>query len=195
MIRPIQKKKDVYGIQGKVAFDPTKPDVDIPLYKEIEKFIQGAMGLGGSGGVLANKIKTGKSYQASHVFNTPGEREEVTERLNTQLTEFLRNKIGSLVDAQGLSISGFLQSKGIHGIRQEGTGEDAKYSAYKRDDFLHTSQNPVTGSTEKLVKAYMKGAGAVFQISGGTNENRRLEAYLRKDDAAWVNKQIKDTAK
>jgi hypothetical protein len=195
MIRPNRKKLDMAGVQGKIAFDPTKSDVDVKLYNEIRKFMQGEMGLGGAGGTLANKLQTPKSFQASHVFGSPDEREKVTERLNTQMTEFLQEKVGAQAIKANMTIPGFLQTKGIHGINQIGTGDDAKLSAYRRDDFVKVSQNPITGSTEKLARAALKGFGAVHEVSGGTNEKRTLTAFMRPEEAKQINKMVDNTVK
>ena len=195
MIRPNRKKLDMAGVQGKIAFDPTKPDVDVQLYNEIRKFMQGEMGLGGAGGTLANKLQTPKSFQASHVFDSPDDREKVTERLNTQMTEFLQEKVGEQAIKANMTIPGFLQTKGIHGINQIGTGDDAKLSAYRRDDFVKVSQNPITGSTEKLARAALKGFGAVHEVSGGTNEKRTLTSFMRPEEAKQINKMVDNTVK
>ena len=116
-IRSTVKKVDRYGIQGSTSFDPKHPNANIALYRELERFLSGDYGLGGSGGQRANMIKDPRSYQASHVFNTPGERDAVTGRLQQQLEEFYRKKIGTQVKASGMSTDEFLRAQGIQPIQ------------------------------------------------------------------------------
>lgn len=173
-IRSTVKKVDRYGIQGKTSFDPKHPNANIALYRELERFLSGDYGLGGSGGQRANMIKDPRSYQASHVFNSPGERDAVTGRLQQQLEEFYQSKIGEQAKASGMSSDDFLHSQGIQPIQ------------YQPDDFILASQNPLRGSAEKKIKAFMNMAGNTQSISGGTGEHRRHTGYYRPNDLKHV---------
>ena len=173
-IRSTVKKVDRYGIQGSTSFDPKHPNANIALYRELERFLSGDYGLGGSGGQRANMIKDPRGYQASHVFNTPGERDAVTGRLQQQLEEFYQEKIGAQVKASGMSTDEFLRAQGIQPIQ------------YRPDDFILASQNPLRSSTEKKIKAFMSMAGNTQSISGGTGEHRRHTGYYRPNDLKYV---------
>lgn len=173
-IRSTVKKTDRYGIQGHTSFDPKHPNANVALYREQERFLSGDQGLGGSGGQRANMLKDPRSYQASHVFNTPSERDAVTERLQKQLEEFYQSKIGEQAKAAGMSSADFLRSQGIQPIQ------------YQPDDFIMASQNPLRGSAEKKIKAFMTMAGNAQSISGGTGENRRHTGYYRPNDLKHV---------
>lgn len=173
-IRSTVKKVDRYGIQGRTSFDPKHPNANIALYRELERFLSGDYGLGGSGGQRANMIKDPRSYQASHVFNSPGERDAVTGRLQQQLEEFYQSKIGEQAKASGMSSDDFLHSQGIQPIQ------------YQPDDFILASQNPLRGSAEKKIKAFMNMAGNTQSISGGTGEHRRHTGYYRPNDLKHV---------
>lgn len=173
-IRSTVKKVDRYGIQGNTSFDPKHPNANIALYRELERFLSGDYGLGGSGGQRANIIKDPRGYQASHVFNTPGERDAVTGRLQQQLEEFYQSKIGEQAKASGMSSEDFLRAQGIQPIQ------------YRPDDFILASQNPLRGSAEKKIKAFMSMAGNTQSISGGTGEHRRHTGYYRPNDLKHV---------
>lgn len=173
-IRSTVKKVDRYGIQGRTSFDPKHPNANISLYRELERFLSGDQGLGGSGGQRANLLKDPRSYQASHVFTTPNERDAVTERLQKQLEEFYQSTIGDIAKSSGKTIPDFLQSQGIQPIQ------------YQADDFILASQNPLRGSTEKKIKAFMTMAGNTQSISGGTGEHRRHTGYYRANDLKHV---------
>jgi len=194
-IRSVLKKLDRPGVQGSVSFDPTLPNANVPLFTEIKKIISGDLGIGGAGGELASKLQTGKSFQASHVFQNAEERDKVTERLNSQLTEFLQARMGAEAEKQGKSIPDYLKDQGIHGISQIGAGKEAKLSAYKQDDFVKAALNPVTSSNERLAKAYLKKIGAQTETFGGSNEERKLSFYGRPEEVDFVNKKTKETTK
>lgn len=195
MIRPNMKKLDRYGVQGRLSFDPTLSSANPIVYNEIKKFIMSERGLAGSGGDPANKFQTGKGFQASHVFNSPEDRDAVTGRLNQQFTQFLRDTYGGQAAERNMSIPAFLQTQGIHGIQQFGSGKDASFSAYHPDDFKQVSFNPLTGSTEKMIKAYAKMKGAMPQISGGTNEKRRMSLYARPEDEKYISSMLNTSKK
>ena len=189
MIDPKVSQQRRFGIQGGVSFDPKTANV--PLYKAIETFLKGAQGLGGSGGTLANAPQLPAGFQQSHVFNNMSMRQQVQERLEKQLTEHLQALVGEQAAAQNLSIPAFLQNQGIRGISETKTGN---LSAYKTDNFLKTSFNPIASSTERMAKASMKMTGAIPTISGGSNEHRRLSAYLRAPEARHIVSMAQQTA-
>lgn len=173
-IRSTVKKVDRYGIQGATSFDPTHPNANVALYRELEKFLKSDQGLGGSGGVAANRLADSKSYQASHVFTTPAERDAVQERLLKQYQEQFEPKIADMAKASGMSFNEYLRSQGIQPIQ------------YRPDDFILASQNPLRSSTEKKIKAFMSMAGNTQSISGGTGEHRRHTGYYRPNDLKHV---------
>lgn len=189
MIDPKLSQQRRFGIQGGVSFDPKTANV--PLYKSIETFLKGAQGLGGSGGALANAPKLDAGFQQSHVFNNMSMRQQVQDRLEKQLTEHLQSLVGEQAAAQNMSIPSFLQSQGIRGISETKTGN---LSAYKTDNFLKTSFNPISSSTERMAKASMKMSGALPTVSGGSNEHRRLSAYLRAPEAKHIVNMVQQTA-
>lgn len=195
MIRPNMIKQDRYGVQGRLSFDPTLSSANPIVYNKIKKFIMSEGGLAGSGGDLANKFQTGKEFQVSHVFNSPEDRDAVTGRLNQQFTQFLRDTYGGHASERNMSIPAFLQTQGIHGIQQFGSGKDASFSAYHPDDFKQVSFNPLTGSTEKMIKAYARMKGAMPQISGGTNEKRRMSLYARPEDVKYISSKLNTSKK
>jgi hypothetical protein len=182
-IRSTVKKVDRYGIQGSTSFDPKHPNANIALYRELESFLSGDYGLGGSGGQRANMIKDPRGYQASHVFNTPSERDAVIERLQKQLEEFYPSKIGKQAKAAGMSSADFLRSQGIQPIQ------------YQPDDFILASQNPLRSSVEKKIKAFMSMAGNTQSISGGTGEHRRHTGYYRPNDLKHVRSMLNTEAR
>jgi len=190
-VRPNVKKLDRPGLQGGLSFDPTNQNLDVQLFKDLKKLIQGDLGLGGAGGSLANRVNTTQSFQASHVFDSTSQRDSVTQRLNNQLTEKLQEMVGERAQKANQSIPNYLQAKGIRGIQET---EGGKLTAYRPDNFKKVTQNPITGSTERLMKAAMKGFGSVHEVSGGTNEKRTISAYLRPEEAAHVNKMPKTAA-
>jgi hypothetical protein len=148
MIRPTYKKLDRFGVQGRIGFDPTKSNANILLYDAVQKLIAGKHGLAGSGGPVANRIVTGNMFQQSNVFNTPNDRDAVTERLERQFTEQLKTLIGDQAQAAGCKYLNFYSHKEYMGVQQFGSGDDIRYSAFSNDDFIHTSFNPLTGSNE-----------------------------------------------
>lgn len=182
-IRSTVKKTDRYGIQGNVSFDPTHPNANIPLYRQLKEFLSGVQGLGGSGGILANQVQGSRSYQASHVFNTPAERDAVNKRLQTQMDEYLGAQIGPMAQQANMSLDEYLRSQGIKPI------------SYQTDDFIMASQNPLRGSTEKKVQAFMRMAGNTQFISGGTGENRRHTGYYRPEDYKHVRSMLTTEAR
>lgn len=195
MIRPTYKKLDRFGVQGRIGFDPTKSNANIPLYDAVQKLIAGKHGLAGAGGPVANRIVTENMFQQSNVFNTPNDRDAVTERMERQFTEQLKTLVGNQAQAAGMQIPEFLQSQGIHGVQQFGSGDNIRYSAFSNDDFIHTSFNPLTGSNERALKAMMTKSGAKPVISGGTNERRTMEVYLREAEFKAAQKMTNMKAK
>lgn len=189
MIEPNLNQKKRFGIQGGVSFDAT--NVNVPLYKDLEKFLKGDLGFGGSGGQLASKPRVDNGFQMSHVFNTTGTRKEVQQRLERQLTEYLQSTVGEQATAQNMSIPDFLQSQGIRGVSQNKAGN---LSAFKTDNFVEASWNPISGSNERLTRAYLKGIGAPVSVSGGSNEFRRNTAFLRPRELDVVNERATETA-
>jgi hypothetical protein len=182
-IRSTVKKIDRFGVQGSVSFDPRHPNANVDLYRSLEKFLMSDQGLGGAGGPVANRVKDQRSYQASHVFNTPNERDDVTERLQKQLDEFLESKFGETAKASGKSVNELLSSQGIQPIQ------------YRPDDFILASQNPLRSSTEKKIKAFMSMAGNTQSISGGTGEHRRHTGYYRPNDLKHVRSMLTTDAR
>lgn len=182
-IRSTVKKTDRYGVQGSTSFNPSHPNANVDLYRSLEKFLMGDQGLGGAGGPVANRVKDPRSYQASHVFNTPNERDDVTDRLQKQLDEFLDSKFGETAKASGKSVNELLSSQGIQPIQ------------YKPNDFIMASQNPLRGSTEKKIKAFMTMTGNTQSISGGTGEKRRHTGYYKPDDLKHVRSMLTTDAR
>jgi hypothetical protein len=184
--KPSQQRR--YGIQGAVGFDPKI--ADIPLYRAVEAIIKGDLGLGGAGGTLANAPKLPAGFQQSYVFNKSTERSQVMSRLEAQLTEKLQALVGEQAQASNMSIPDFLRKMGISGISETGTGN---LTAYKTDNFLKTSFNPILNSTERMVKTAMKMGGA-FPVSTGANEHKRVTAYLRPAQAKQAIEMAQRTA-
>ena len=119
-------------------------------------------------------LKDARSFQASHVFTTPAERDAVAERLQKQYQEHFEPKISEMAKQSGMSSDDFLRSQGIQPIQ------------YRPDDFILASQNPLRGSTEKKIKAFMTMTGNTQSISGGTGEHRRHTGYYRPSDFKHV---------
>jgi len=181
VIDPNRVEKKRYGIQGQLRFDPGGANTNVPLYNQIKKFMSGEQGLGGSGGELANRLETGNAFSQSNVFKTSTMRKDAEERLNKQLEEYLEKTFGEQAQAQSMNMPEFLTSQGISGAQ------------YRRDSFIESSQNPITGSSERKARAYMKQIGAQNKIIGGSNEDRRQVSFLRAEEAKRVNSYI-DTA-
>lgn len=191
---PNLKENNKFGVQGSLSFNKTNPNLNIELYREIEKFLKGDLGLGGSGGAMANRVRSSSGFQESHVFDSASTRQRVKKRMETQLSEFLESSVGDAASNSGMDIPSYLRSQGINGISSTGRGANQRLSMYSNDDFVETSQNPLTGSTEKMARAYMQKIGAVNAVSGGTNAKRRLHGYLRPEEAQHVSSMTRQTA-
>lgn len=193
-INPDLNEKLRYGIQGSLSYEKTNPNTNVLLYRELEKFLEGDLGLKGSGGIMANRLKGAQGIQSSFVFNSNSTRQKVQKRLDTQLTEYLQELVGDKAQSAGVSIPAYLRSQGIRGISEIGRGGESRLTAYAKDDYIASSQNPLTGSTERHIKAFLRQKGVPVNTTGGTNEGRRISAYLRPDEAEYVNSMVANTA-
>ena len=194
IVDPVIEEQDRYGIKGRIKFDRTKPNTDVRIYQDLVNFIKSVQGLGGSGGAVGKQQINPDSFAQINVFSAPTTREKVKQRLEKQLTQYLEEKYADIAEALNMTIPEFLKSRGISGLKEIPRGKKRKYTFYESTNLIETVQNPLTGSNEKLLKAFLNKTGSVLEIFGGTNEGRRLRAFVTPDEAKYIRMKTEATA-
>ena len=194
IVDPVIEEQDRYGVKGRIKFDRTKPNTDVRIYQDLVNFIKSVQGLGGSGGAVGKQQINPDSFAQINVFSAPTTREKVKQRLEKQLTQYLEEKYADIAEALNMTIPEFLKSRGISGLKEIPRGKKRKYTFYESTNLIETVQNPLTGSNEKLLKAFLDKTGSVSEIFGGTNEGRRLRAFVTPDEAKYIRMKTEATA-
>ena len=194
IVDPVIEEQDRYGVKGRIKFDRTKPNTDVRIYQDLVNFIKSVQGLGGSGGAVGKQQINPDSFAQINVFSAPTTREKVKQRLEKQLTQYLEEKYADIAEALNMTIPEFLKSRGISGLKEIPRGKKRKYTFYESTNLIETVQNPLTGSNEKLLKAFLNKTGSVSEIFGGTNEGRRLRAFVTPDEAKYIRMKTEATA-
>jgi len=194
IVDPLIEEQERYGIKGRIKFDKAKPNTDVRIYQDLMNFIKSVQGLGGSGGVVGKQQIGSDNFAQINVFSAPSTRDKVKQRLERQLTQYLEEKYADIAGALNMSIPEFLKSQGISGLKEIPRGKKRKYTFYEDSDLIETVQNPLTGSNEKLLKAFLNKTGSVMETFGGTNEGRRLRAFVTADEAKYLRAKTEETA-
>jgi len=194
IVDPVIEEQDRYGVKGRIKFDRTKPNTDVRIYQDLVNFIKSVQGLGGSGGAVGKQQINPDSFAQINVFSAPTTREKVKQRLERQLTQYLEEKYADIAEALNMTIPEFLKSQGISGLKEIPRGKKRKYTFYEDSDLIEAVQNPLTGSNEKLLKAFLNKTGSVMETFGGTNEGRRLRAFVTPDEAKYIRMKTEATA-
>ncbi len=194
IVDPLIEEQERYGIKGGIKFDKAKPNTDVRIYQDLMNFIKSIQGLGGSGGVVGKRQIGSDNFAQINVFSAPSTRDKVKRRLERQLTQYLEEKYADKAEALNMTIPEFLKSQGISGLKEIPRGKKRKYTFYEDSDLIETVQNPLTGSNEKLLKAFLNKTGSVTEIFGGINEGRRLRTYVTPDEASYIRSKTEQTA-
>nr|MBP8994643.1 hypothetical protein [Bacteroidales bacterium] len=194
IVDPVIEEQERYGIKGRIKFDKAKPNTDVRIYQDLMNFIKSVQGLGGSGGVVGKQQIGSDNFAQINVFSAPSTRDKVKQRLERQLTQYLEEKYADIAGALNMSIPEFLKSQGISGLKEIPRGKKRKYTFYEDSDLIETVQNPLTGSNEKSLKAFLNKTGSVMETFGGTNEGRRLRAFVTADEAKYLRAKTEETA-
>jgi len=194
IVDPLIEEQERYGIKGGIKFDKAKPNTDVRIYQDLVNFIKSVQGLGGSGGVVGKHQIGPDNFAQINAFSAPSTRDKVKQRLERQLTQYLEEKYADKAEASNMTIPEFLKSQGISGLKEIPRGKKRKYTFYEDSDLIETVQNPLTGSNEKLLKAFLNKTGSVMETFGGTNEGRRLRAFVTADEAKYLRAKTEETA-